>query len=229
MAEQLERSYKSLHNLSAHLLSVREEERKAVAREVHDELGQVLSALKIDLSWLQKRLPEDRTDIVEKARSMRELIDSTIDIVQNITAELRPLVLDDLGLQAAVESEIEKFKERTGIRCEVTVDDFAIDPSLSAAVFRVFQEALLNIVRHADASRVSIELKAEDRTLKMTIKDNGKGITSAEAGAPTSFGIMGMRERILALGGRVEIDGKHNMGTLVTVSLPLRDFEEGAA
>jgi signal transduction histidine kinase len=222
MAEQLERTYRSLHNLSAHLLTVREEERKAVAREVHDELGQVLSTLKIDLTWLKKRLPEDREELVQKAASMRELIDSTIDIVQNITAELRPLVLDDLGLAAAVESEAGKFQERTGIRCEATVEDVSIDLALSAAVFRVFQESLLNVVRHADASRVSIELKAEDATLKMTIKDNGKGITSDEVGAPTSFGLMGMRERILALGGTVEIEGKHNMGTLVSVSIPIK-------
>jgi signal transduction histidine kinase len=226
MAEQLEKTYRSLHNLSAHLLSVREEERKAVAREVHDELGQVLSTLKIDLSWLKKRLPEEREELTQKAISMLELIDSTIDIVQNITSELRPPVLDDLGLAAAIESEAEKFGERTGIKCEVSVEDFPLDLSVSATVFRVFQESMLNVARHADASRVGISLKVSDGSLEMAIKDNGRGITEEDIGAPTSFGLMGMRERILAIGGKVELKGSHNMGTLVTVNVPLKGTGE---
>ncbi len=192
-----------------------------MAREVHDELGQVLSTLKIDLSWLKKRLPADREDLAQKAGSILELIDSTIDIVQNITSELRPLVLDDLGLAAAIESEAGKFEERTGIKCETSVEDMPLDPSVSATVFRVFQESMLNVARHADASRVNISLKAREGSLEMDIKDNGTGITEETVATPTSFGLMGMRERIFAIGGNLDITGKHNMGTLVSVKVPL--------
>jgi signal transduction histidine kinase len=223
---QLEKTYRSLRNLSAYLLSVREEERKAVAREVHDELGQVLSTLKIDMSWLKKRLPEEREELTQKAGSMLGLIDSTIDIVQNITSELRPLVLDDLGLAAAIESEVGKFEERTGIKCETRVEDMALDTSVSATVFRVFQESMLNVARHADASRVSISLKAREGSLELDIKDNGIGITEEALATPMSFGLMGMRERILAIGGTLDIAGKHNMGTLISVQVPIKRNKE---
>jgi signal transduction histidine kinase len=137
-------------------------------------------------------------------------------------------VLDDLGLAAAIESEAEKFEVRTGIRCETSAEDLPLDLSVSATVFRVFQESMLNVSRHADASRVSISLKASDGSLELAIKDNGRGITEEDIGAPTSFGLMGMRERILAIGGNFEIKGTHNMGTLVSVKVPLKGNKEAA-
>ena len=223
MAEELEKSYESLHRLSAHLLSVREKERKVVAREVHDELGQALSLLKIDLSWLRKRLPEDQGQLHVKANSMIELIDSTIDTVQNITEELRPLVLDDLGLVAAIESETEQFQNRTGIECELNLptEDLHLEQSVSASVFRVFQEAMVNVLRHAGATKITINMDASNDRLVMIIKDNGKGITEEQVYAPNAFGLMGMRERIHALGGSVEISGAQGKGVTVSVDIPL--------
>ncbi|HYA85965.1 MAG TPA: PAS domain S-box protein, partial [Nitrospirota bacterium] len=219
--EKLRNSREQLRNLSAHLHTVREQERKSIAREIHDELGQTLTALKMDVSWLRNKY-KDHATIAEKTTSMLDLVDSTIRTVKRISADLRPLVLDDLGLVAAIEWQAEEFQKRTGIKCTVHFHpkDVHLDRALSIAVFRIYQEALTNVMRHAEATMVNVSL--EDRTGKITLRvnDNGKGITDEDISKPRSFGLMGIRERALYFGGNVDIDGTPDKGTSITITIP---------
>jgi PAS domain S-box-containing protein len=220
---ELRRSREELRSLSAHIQSAREEERGNIAREIHDELGQVLSKLKLDLAWTKKRLPLEQKPLLEKTDTMTDLVDSTIKTVQKISSELRPGVLDYLGLAAAIEWQATEFRERTGIACTAAIapDLVVEDKDVSTAVFRIFQETLTNIIRHAKASRVDVELKQEDENLTLEIRDNGVGIVEDTISNPASFGIMSMRERARHLGGRVTITGEPGKGTTVLVRIPL--------
>ncbi len=220
--EELKSSREKLRNLSAHLQSIREKERMYIAREIHDELGQALTALKMELVWLNNRLPKDQVLLHDKMRSMVELVDETGKTVQRISAELRPGLLDDLGLAAAIEWQTEEFQKRTGIPCEVSLDpeDFVTDQDISTAIFRVFQETLTNIVRHADASSVKVTLQEKDNDIKLEVSDNGRGITEEQISHHQSFGIMGIRERVNLLSGKVVIVGIPDKGTTVTVCIP---------
>jgi PAS domain S-box-containing protein len=228
MAEEgLKQSREQLRALSSHLQSIREEERTRIAREVHDVLGQALTALKIDLYGVQRGLSRE-TDLgaehlAEKMKSMSSLIDSTIQTVRRIATELRPGILDDLGLVAAVEWQANDFQVRTGIDCEVTshVDYLDLDRERSTATFRILQETLTNVARHAAASRVEITLTSDDERLVLEIKDNGKGITDSDVADSRSLGLLGMRERAQLLGGDLSISGTPGHGTLVTVTIPL--------
>lgn len=226
--QELRGSREQLRALSAHLQSAREEERKRIAREVHDELGQVLTGLKMDLSWLGKRLSKDQTLLLEKTKAMSGLVDNTMETVRRISTELRPGLLDDLGLIAAVEWHAEEFKRLTGIRCQVASnwDGAILNQDLSTAVFRIFQETLLNVARHTHATRVKASLMKENGSLVMEISDNGKGITREDISNPKSLGLVGMRERALLWGGEVDISGVQGKGTTVTVHIPLNG--EGA-
>ncbi len=219
----LDKSREQLRNLAVHLQSIREEERAFVAREIHDELGQALTALKMDLSWLDKKFPEEQSSLLKKTKSMAQLIDSTIQVVQRLSAELRPGLLDDLGLLAAMEWQAEEFQKRTGIACELSVGDQEIDldPERSTAIFRIFQETLTNITRHADATSVRVNLAKKGPKLELTIKDNGKGISQQKISDPKSLGLIGIKERVHFLGGDIDIKGIRNKGTTVTVSIPL--------
>lgn len=221
--QELRRSREDLRSLSAHIQSAREEERGAIAREIHDELGQVLSKLKLDLSWLKKRLAPEQKPLVEKTDIMSDLVDSTIKTVQKISSELRPGVLDYLGLAAAVEWQAKEFRDRTGIPCTTAIaPDISVeDKDISTAVFRIFQETLTNIIRHAGASWVEVDLKQEDGMLMLRVRDNGAGIPRGNISDPESFGIMGMRERARHLGGSVDITGEPGKGTTVSVRIPL--------
>lgn len=225
--EELKSSREQLRNLSAHLQSVREKERMYIAREIHDELGQALTALKMDLFWLNSRIPEDRDFLHEKIRSMVELADKTGKTVQRISAELRPGLLDDLGLAAAIEWQSEEFQKRTGIPCDILLDpeDIVTNQNISTAIFRIFQETLTNIVRHADASCVKVRLQEKEEGIELTVSDNGKGITREQVYHPQSFGIIGIRERVYLLKGDVKIVGVPNGGTTVTVYIPY--YKEG--
>ncbi len=216
-------SREQLRNLAAHLQSIREEERAFVAREIHDVLGQALTALKMDLSWLDKKLPEEQSPLLKKTKSMSQLIDSTIQTVQRLSAELRPGLLDDIGLLAAMEWQAEEFQKRTGIACELSVgaQDISLDQEHSTAIFRIFQETLTNITRHASATRVKVNLAKKGTQLELTIKDNGKGITEEKISDPKSLGLIGIQERVHFLGGDIDIKGIWNKGTAVTVSIPL--------
>ena len=221
--KELQSSREQLRNLTVYLESVREQERTKIAREIHDELAQDLTALKMDLSWLENRLPRDQMQLGVKTRSMGDLIDTIIQTVKRISAELRPGVLDDLGLVAAIEWQAEEFQERTGITCRVTVnpEDLAVDKDRSTAIFRIFQETLTNIARHARASLISVDLLKEAGALMLRVIDNGNGITEEQIHDPKSFGLIGMRERVHPWGGQVRIKGTPGEGTSVEVEVPV--------
>jgi PAS domain S-box-containing protein len=221
--KELEMSRENLRNLAAHLQSIREEERTAIAREIHDELGQELTALKMDLSWLQKKLKQNEKPLFEKTKATLQLTDAIIKTVKRISTELRPGLLDDLGLSAAIEWQAEEFRKRTGIKCRVILDpeEITLDRERSTAIFRIFQETLTNIARHAQATKVAVSLKEKDDKLILSVKDNGRGITKKQISNPESFGLIGMQERAHFLGGEVIITGIKDKGTIVLASIPL--------
>jgi signal transduction histidine kinase len=214
-----------LHALSLRLETVREEERARVARELHDELGQVLTSLKLEFTWLVDELRKGApsNQLVNKLQSSIGLIEVSIQSVRQISSELRPAVLDHLGLAEALQWEATKFEARTGIRCRLTADlkRELSDRSRALALFRIVQEALTNVVRHAHAGAVRITLRQRGNVLTLIVKDNGRGITRAEASAMESIGLLGMSERARLLGGRVNIAGVQGRGTTVTVQIPL--------
>jgi len=222
--EELEASRQELRELAEHIQSVREEERTGIARELHDDIGQALTAIKIDLSWLRKELPKDEAALLERTRAVLRVADSAIKTVRRISSELRPGVLDDLGLIAAIQWQAGQFQERTGVKCEVSVEHevIVLEQDRSTAVFRIFQEALTNVARHAAATRVRVNLGEADGRLVLEIADDGKGITAKQLSGHKAFGLMGMRERAAFLGGELQISGGPDKGTRVTVSIPLR-------
>jgi len=226
--EQLRASRKKLRNLSTYLQHAMEEERKRVAREIHDELGQALTVLKIDLSWLTKRLPAGQELLSEKIKSMLRYVNMTTQAVRRISAELRPGVLDDLGLVAAIEWQAQQFQDTTGIVCKVSSSskDIILNQDLATAIFRIFQEALTNIIRHANATEVKVSLKQEAGKLEFKIRDNGIGITQKAISDPKSLGLIGIKERVYYWGGEVKISGIRSEGTTVTVSIPLDERGE---
>lgn len=217
-------SEERLREFAAHIQSVREEERTSIAREIHDELGQALTGLKMDLSWLEKRLPKDPGEPAAKVKSMFRLIDDTIQSVRKISSELRPLVLDDVGLPGTIKWQAREFQARTGIRCKVDLQEqqFALDQNRATAVFRIFQEVMTNVARHAGATRVDIKLRRDTDHFILNITDNGRGISAAQLRNPKSLGLLGIRERALLLGAEIEIEGFDGKGTSVTLSVPDR-------
>lgn len=222
--ERLEESNRQLRALSAHLQTVREEESIHIAREIHDELGGALTGLKMDLSWIGKRLSEQSHEAVApKLRAALELIDETVSKVRNISMELRPSVLDDLGLSAAIEWQAREFQKRTETRCKLVSlqEAVTLDPEKSTAVFRIFQEILTNVTRHAHASLVEVSLEEREGDLILKVSDNGKGFKGGNVGETKSLGLLGMRERAMIFGGRVEVVGAEGRGTTVTVRIPL--------
>lgn len=232
LAEQeLNRSREELRNLSRHIQTVREEESKRISRKIHDELGQALTAIKMDLAWLVHKFPKEYIDqrpINEKIESMSELLDKIIQSTQKISAELRPGLLDDLGLVPAIEWQIQDFQSRTAIPCRVKLDvpELELDPDRSTAVFRVFQEALINIVRHAGASRVKIRLTKREEELELRISDNGIGIEKEKIFSPDSLGLIGMRERLRFFNGELMIVGRPKKGTDLKIRIPLKQKEK---
>lgn len=220
--EERQRSIEQLRALAARLQSVREEERKRVAREIHDQLGQALTAIKIDLSALVRELPADLRHQSKGTSSILKLVDETIQSVRRISTELRPGILDDLGLVAAVEWAGEEFEARTGTKCRLNLSEhgISIDPERATAVFRIFQETLTNVARHADASEIEVRLAKDDRDLTLEVHDNGRGIPEDKLSNGESLGILGMRERALLLGGEIIISGTPGKGTTVRVRIP---------
>ena len=216
-----------LRNLAAHLLHAREEERKTVAREIHDELGQNLTAIKMDLQWIQKRVNPHTTPVMDKIHNIVGLVGQTIQLVHRISSELRPVILDDLGLAAAFEWLGGDFSKRNGIPCRVDVSilDSQIVGRSAIALYRIVQEALINIAHHAKASMASVEVWEEDRSLSIRVMDDGIGITLEQASAPDSFGLIGIRERVQGLQGKMSITGRSDKGTTLLVVIPLP--EEG--
>lgn len=225
---QLERSRQQLRDLTARLQSLREKERGDIAREIHDVLGQGLTSLKIDVSWLRKRLPEVgdeavRAEMAERLNAAIELLDETIATVKSLSAELRPRVLDTFGLAAAVEWQCFEFERRTGIACECRLpeDELSLSAEHSTALFRIYQEMLTNVARHAQATQVCTDLRVEGGVVVLSVRDNGRGVTEADSSAPNALGLLGMRERAALLGGDVSLHGRPGRGTVVTARIPL--------
>lgn len=221
--KELRHSQEQLRNLSTHLHSMVEEERTRISREIHDELGQLLTILKMELSWLKKQLPKNEGALRERTKSMARLVDTTVQTLRKISTELRPGVLDDLGLTAAIEWQVQEFQSRTQLRCSLTVrpEEILLDPDRSTTIFRIFQETLTNIVRHANADEVTILLEKNEDCLILEVKDNGRGITQSQITNSKSLGLLGIRERALLWGGTVQISGLPGKGTTITVQIPL--------
>jgi two-component system sensor histidine kinase UhpB len=221
-------SGRGLHALALRLEQTREEERARVARELHDELGQVLTSLKLEFMWLVDQLrnnePKPGVQLVNKLQSSIGLIEVSIQSVRQISSDLRPAVLDHLGLREAIEWAATRFEARTGIRCRLAwaLKTELTDPVRQLAIFRILQEALTNVVRHAHAGAVRISVRERGRMLTLTIRDNGRGITKAERSSGKSIGLLGMSERARLLGGRMAIAGAPGRGTTVTVTVPRR-------
>ncbi len=244
--DELEKSREHLRALAGHIELVREEERTRMARDIHDQLGQAMTGLKMDALWLHNHLPKpvatvglggpagvarsDGNESRRKIEAMMRLIDGTIHLVGKIASDLRPAILDDLGLVAAIEWQAGEFEERSGVSCtfEALADDDHLPPDVATGAFRIMQEALTNVARHAGATQVKIVLAENQSDLILTIADNGRGLQGPPRD-PKSLGLMGMRERALLLGGTITVEGAAGEGTTVTLRVPLSSAEKPAA
>ncbi|MFC1499214.1 ATP-binding protein [Verrucomicrobiota bacterium] len=225
---ELHTSRRQLQALAARLESVRERERTRIAREIHDELGHMLTGLKLDLAWLGKKLEgaedkQTRKKFADKIISSGKLLDQTIQIVRRIATQLRPEVLDHLGLVAAIEWEAQEFEKRTGVSFSMKVpkESEILSHDQATGLFRIFQEVLTNIARHAKASKAEVWLEEESGWIILAVKDNGIGIEEGQILNPQSLGLLGMKERTRLLGGELSISGEKGKGTKVTVKLPV--------
>ncbi len=221
---QLKRNHEELRRLADHIQSAREDERISVAREIHDEMAQSLTAQKIDLVRLRSRLPDDDTYLTGLSGDILQSINQTIHSVQRILTELRPALLDDLGLLAAIEWQVDQFQQRTEMQCQLSLPDE--EPALTqkerTALFRIMQESLSNILRHSNATKMCLELRVKGHWLLMNISDNGIGLSEIDVLDSKSFGLMGMRERAHIFGGSVNIEGEFGKGTTVSTRIPLK-------
>ena len=223
----IEQARERFRSLSTHIQTLREEDRTRIAREIHDELGQLLTGIKMELRLVETRLAdrEDRSlnTCIDKLVETSELVDDTIDSVRRISAGLRPSALDNLGLGAALRGEAKQFSLRTSISCEIEIKDYTdvLPSEVSTAAFRIFQEALTNIARHAEARNIRSSLTVTDRLLQLSIHDDGKGIDPVELENPRSLGIIGMLERAKSVGGQVAFLRNSRKGTDVVLTIPL--------
>jgi hypothetical protein len=226
--EALKRSREELRELAQAANSVREQEKSRIARELHDELAQALTALKMDVNWIAERAADGNDVLEEKLAAMQSMLDDTVAATRRISADLRPLMLDDLGLVPAVEWLVQGFTERSGVACELKVDEAQLDlgEPHASAVFRILQESLTNVAKHAQASRVDMALAREDGAVTLSVSDNGRGFSPHDPRKPSSFGLMGLRERAYALGGEVRIDSAPGRGTRIDVRIPLAERGE---
>jgi signal transduction histidine kinase len=221
--ENLKSSRNQLRALASYLLSARENERAVIARELHDEFGQALTSLHLGLSWISRKLTPGQQPLEEKIKSLSAITTSLIRSVKDIASELRPGVLDELGLVKTLKSEAREFEGHTGIQCRFKTNTAKakFDRSGAMAIFRIVQAALTNVARHAHASRSLITLMKKKNALILTVMDNGKGISRKLIYNDDSLGIIGMRERALALGGTFTLGGSRRKGTTLTVNVPL--------
>lgn len=220
-------SHQQLRELSSRIEDIKEEERRRIAREIHDEIGTLLTALKMDLSWLAQRLPQDGNALHKKVKSMFDLLDTATSSANNLVHNLRPGFLDCFGFVVAIEIEAKEFSKRTGIRCKIVKSDNDIELSgeQPIALFRVFQEALNNIMKHAEAKLVKIEILKTEECVTLIISDDGKGFDEESRNKPYSFGLRGIQERIEHLDGKVNITSEPGKGTRVEVCVPLCDAD----
>lgn len=225
--QELRDSHEQLQQLAARQNAVREEERVQIARAIHDRLGQELAVLKLDLSGLKSKLRKDQGALKLKARDLGKLADTMIQTVRQITYELRPPLLDDLGLVAAIEWELDEAHKHSGVQCVLKVepDEIKLETDLSISLFRIFQEALTNTTRHAQATHVECALKLGPGVVELVIEDNGIGITPAQVANKKSYGLIGIRERAVQFGGVARITRPGNEGTRVHVEVPLAESE----
>lgn len=221
---ELRGSRQQLAELSTHLEAAKEEERERISRDIHDELGSILVFLKIEAAHLASKLPEGADRLREKAHSIESLLDQAMGTVNRVVRELRPGILKEFGLPAAIESQAEDFSQRFGIPCRVQCDEEAIEPEpdTSLALFRIAQEALTNIAKHAHASLVVMRLRRERGNILLEIRDNGRGISDADMQKPKSFGLRGIRERVLSLAGEFSIGPAEHGGTHIVLRVPER-------
>jgi len=229
--DALHRSQQELRELSARVVEAREEEKTRIARELHDELGQLLTALKMDLAWLRGRLPAGDADLAAKVEAMGAMLDQTVGSTRRIAADLRPLMLDDLGLADAAGWLVEDFAKRSGIRCDIqTAGDGAfanIDHGIATAVYRALQESLTNIARHSGAKNAWVVLAIENGSLHFEVEDDGRGIAPEDLAKARSLGLKGMHERVAYLGGSFEVARAPRGGTRLRAQVPVRAAREG--
>ncbi len=221
----LNKSHEQLRQLAAHLQTVREEERANIARDMHDELGQGLTGLKMLLLRIKAKISDTRGNeaIAEQLNEAIGLVSSTSGTVKRLCTDLRPPLLDHVGIGAALEWQCEEFRKRSGVACEVAVESeiFAINIDIATALFRVFQEALTNVLKHSQATKVEASLTVEDGKIVLELHDNGVGITAEQMSKSNSFGLLGMRERLYHLDGTLSIHGEEQRGTTLTAIIPL--------
>ncbi len=224
---ELKVSREQMRRLANHLETAREEERKKIAFEIHDELGYALTAIRLDIAWLLKKMADFDDIYLQRIKSMSELTETTLNKVRSISTQLRPSVLDHFGIAAAIDWAAKEFQKRTAVRCKVIIypEDIRLDENVSIAVFRIFQEALTNITRHANASRVDVSFTNDNGIIELQVKDNGKGISKKQIDALKSLGLVGMREKAKNLGGTLDISGRKGMGTTVSLTIPLNQKE----
>jgi two-component system sensor kinase len=224
--EQLRRSKEALRALAIRLQSAREEEARRISREIHDEFGQSLASLRMDVHWLQSNLDgvtdaSCRAALSDKLKTMQEFVKTMSQTVRRIAADLRPGVLDDLGLEAAIEWLAQGFQERSGVRCRVSLSESGeLDPQKATVAFRILQEILTNVARHAQATEVHIQLRREEGHLFLDVRDDGKGISQEDISDPMSLGLLGMRERAMMVDGDLTVQGTAGRGTIVTLRIP---------
>jgi len=219
----VERSAAELRALGARLADIREEERRDLARELHDQVGQALTVLRFDVGWLRGKPGAADAEVLARLSRMDELIRETLETTRRISASLRPSILDELGLPAAVEGCVREFEQRTGVACQVRLpgNGAVFPPTTALTLFRILQEALTNVARHAEARHLVVTLEERADEARLTIADDGKGISPDVLGRATSLGLVGMRERALAIAGTVAVTGAPGRGTTVTVTAPL--------
>ena len=222
--ETLKQSYEEIRRLTEHLQKIREEERTHIAREIHDELGQQLTVLKMDLSWLNKKLNGSDEAIKQKIRNLLDLLDVTVNSVRRISSELRPSLLDNLGLVAAMEWHLKEFEKSSGIKIifNEPKEESEMPDSIKNGLFRIFQESLTNVARHSKAKKVKVELLQKKDQLILSIEDDGKGFDKQKAAGKKTLGILGMKERAMMMGGSYEINSVPGEGTIITVILPCK-------
>jgi len=223
-AAELASSKQQLHELSAHIEDVREQERIAIAREVHDDLGSLLTATKLDVAWLSSHL-KDSPKLESKVKDIESLIDKCTRAASNISRSLRPSALDTFGIVAAIDNEVAEFSQRAGIACDFRHNDetMPLAPRIAISLFRILQEALANITKHAQATQVGISLSCHDGTVELSVSDNGRGIRDADRTKPRSFGLRGIFERVAHFGGEAKLHSAPEHGTTLAVKLPCQN------
>jgi two-component system, NarL family, sensor histidine kinase UhpB len=225
---EIRESREQLRQLSTHVERVKESERSRIAREIHDDIGGTLTAVKLDLAWLGGKLGENEP-LTEKIRALQQHLDSALRSSIRIARDLRPSLLD-YGIVPAIEWQLGDFRNRMGITCELDCphEDIDLNPDLATAVFRIFQEALTNIAKHANASTVNVKFAVTDRTVALQVRDNGVGLENGALAKPDSFGLRGMRERVAELRGTLQISGSADTGTTLVLDLPRHTEQAGS-